>query len=74
MLNPPEWFMTFIINAELKKEIWYVIAFLGIIFVELVFIYLLNLYFYINSKENILNKLKKPEFFILSFLKLKRKY
>lgn len=67
VLNPPEWFMTFIINAELKKEIWYVIAFLGIIFVELVFIYLLNLYFYINSKENILNKLKKPEFFILSF-------
>ncbi|WP_195340177.1 hypothetical protein [Fusobacterium sp. 1001295B_180824_G3] len=67
ILTPPEWFMKFIINTELKKQIWYVIAFLGIIFVELVFVYLLYLYFQINSKKNILNKLKKPEFFILSF-------
>ena len=65
--SPPEWFMTFIINAKLKEQIWYIIVFLGIIFVELVFIYLLYLYFQIPSKKNILNKLKRPEFFILSF-------
>ena len=65
--SPPEWFMSFIINTKLKEQIWYIIVFLGIIFVELVFIYLLYLYFQIPSKKNILNKLKRPEFFILSF-------
>ena len=65
--NPPEWFLSFIINIELKKQIWYVTVFLGIIFVVFVFIYFLYLYFQMNSKKNIVYKLKRPEFFILSF-------
>ena len=67
ILDPPEWFLSFIINIELKKQIWYVTAFLGIIFVALVFIYLLYLYLQDYSKDKIINKIKRPEFFILSF-------
>lgn len=67
ILDSPEWFLSFIINIELKKQIWYVIVFLGIIFVVLVFVYLLYLYLQNYSKNKIINKIKRPEFFILSF-------
>ena len=67
ILDSPEWFMNFIINIELKKQMWYITVFLGIIFVALVFIYLLYLYLQNYSKDKIINKIKRPEFFILSF-------
>lgn len=62
---PPSWFMTFISNFNVRNNIWYVFIFLTMISVILIFLYLFFLY--ILKNEKIINKLKKPEFFILTF-------
>lgn len=60
-----DWFMKYIINQNLKDSIWNIFVLLLIAFPILISIYFLCIY--LLKKDNILKKIKKPEFFILTF-------
>ena len=60
-----DWFMKYIINQNLKDNIWNVFVLLLIAFPVLISVYFLCIY--LLKKGNILKKIKKPEFFILTF-------
>ena len=60
-----DWFMKYIINQNLKDSIWNIFVRLLIAFPILISIYFLCIY--LLKKDNILKKIKKPEFFILTF-------
>lgn len=60
-----DWFMKYIINQNLKDNIWNIFVLLLIAFPILTSIYFLSVY--LLKKGNILKKIKKPEFFILTF-------
>ena len=60
-----DWFMKYIINQNLKDNIWNIFVLLLIAFPILISIYFLCIY--LLKKGNILEKIKKPEFFILTF-------
>ena len=62
---PPSWFMVFISNPNLRNTFWYIFIFLIMISIILTFLYFFFLY--MLKKGKILNKFKKPEFFILTF-------
>ena len=57
--------MKYIINKNLKDSIWNIFVLLLIAFPILISIYFLCIY--LLKKDNILKKIKKPEFFILTF-------
>lgn len=60
-----DWFMKYIINQNLKDNIWNIFVLLLIAFPILISVYFLCIY--LLKKGNILKKIKKPEFFILTF-------
>ena len=60
-----DWFMKYIINQNLKDSIWNIFVLLLIAFPILISIYFLCVY--LLKKGNILKKIKKSEFFILTF-------
>lgn len=60
-----DWFMKYIINQNLKDNIWNIFVLLLIAFPILISMYFLCIY--LLKKDNILEKIKKPEFFILTF-------
>lgn len=60
-----DWFMKYIINQNLKDSIWNIFVLLLIAFPILISIYFLCVY--LLKKDNILKKIKKSEFFILTF-------
>lgn len=62
---PPEWFMKFIIDINLRNKLWYTFIFLTMILIILLFVYLLSIY--MLKKIKIIDKLKNPSFFILTF-------
>ena len=59
------WFMKYIVNQNLKDNIWNIFVLLLIAFPILISVYFLCIY--LLKKGNILKKIKKPEFFILTF-------
>ena len=62
---PPEWFMRFILDINLRNKLWYIFIFLTMILIILLFVYLLSIY--MLKKMKIIDKLKNPSFFILTF-------
>lgn len=60
-----DWFMKYIINQNLKDNIWNIFVLLLIASPILISMYFLCIY--LLKKGNILEKIKKPEFFILTF-------
>lgn len=60
-----DWFMKYIINQNLKDNIWNIFVLLLIAFPILISTYFLCVY--LLKKDKILKKIKKPEFFILTF-------
>lgn len=62
--NIPSWFMSYVSDANLKKEFWSIFLFTLIILVVLIYTFLLLLNLFQN--KSMLNKLKSPSFFILS--------
>ena len=62
--NIPSWFMNYISNINIKRELWCIFLFTVIILVVLIYIFLLLLNLF--QRKSILDKLKSPSFFILS--------
>lgn len=62
--NIPLWFMSYISNTNIKKELWYIFLFSIIILVVLIHVFLLLLNLFQN--KTMLDKLKSPSFFTLS--------
>lgn len=62
---PPEWFMKFVLDIKLRNQFWYIFIFVTMILVILLFIYLL--FIYMLKERKIIDKLKNPSFFTLTF-------
>lgn len=62
---PPEWFMKFVLDTNLRNKFWYVFIFLTMALIILLFVYLL--FIYMLKEKKIIDKLKNPSFFMLTF-------
>lgn len=63
--SSPEWFMRFIIDQNFRDKLWYIFLYTVIISVVLLFIYFFTLY--MIQEKKLLEKVKRPEFLMLSF-------
>lgn len=63
---PSPWFLKFLINDNLKKQIWYIFLCLVIISAVLIFVYFIYYYFEKYKEKNLMSKLDTPIFLMLS--------